>query len=398
MNKTIYGSVVWLIVTLFVVYAFCLNTAAAVFSDSIKSSLHITNVEASIAVGTFIIGFAFMQIPAGYLLDKYNAKFVVSAGVLLLTLGNIIISFANNAIVFSIANLIQGMGASFAFIAAGIIIAQWFAPKLFPILFGLTQTLSCILSAIIHYIFSVELTTHSWNIIYQALALCGAILFILTLLFVKSPADYSRSDQLSFRESFMQVVSNKQIMLCVIAATTSFGSLLAYAGFWYLTVQKFYSIDTLNAVIISGMIFTGIGIGTPILGWLSNIMKSRKMIIHVSLCLGAMFLLMCLYLPHYQTQTLIIVHIISLLTGFLLSGSMLFYTVVSDISSNKIRGVALSLTNTGVFLFNTLLMFIPYLFITNISFTFFTYLWILPFCIIISILINYFIKESYSEK
>ncbi len=398
MKKNIYGSIVWLIVTLFVVYSFCLNTAAAVFSEPIKTSLHVSSLGVSIAVGAFIIGFAFMQIPAGYLLDRFNTKFVVSGGVLLLALGNIIISFANNVVLFSIANFIQGIGASFAFIAAGVVISQWFQAKLFPILFGLTQTLSCILAAVIHYIFTVALQGHTWNQIYQILAITGTVLFVLSLILVRSPSEQGKTKVISLKTSLTTVLKNKQIGLCALAATTSFGTLLAYAGFWYLNVQNFYTVHLLDAVVISGMIFVGIGIGTPFLGWISNKVKSRKLIIHLSLCLGTMFLLMCLYLPHYQIQTLIIIKIVSFLTGFLLSGSMLFYTVVSEISSNNTRGVALSVTNTGVFLFNTLLMFMPYLFVTNISTQFFTYLWILPFCAIISILLTYFIKESFKEQ
>ncbi len=396
MNK-LYGAIVWFIVTLFVVYSFCLNTAAAVFSEPIKQSLQASNLGVSIAVGAFIIGFALMQIPAGYLLDKYNTKWVISSGVLLLAIGNILISFANNVVLFSISNLIQGVGASFAFIAAGVVISQWFSLKLFPILFGLTQTLSCILAAIIHYIFSVELATHTWNQIYQTLAILGTILFLLTLIFVKSPANFLRTENISLKQSLMAVLKNKQIILCALAATTSFGTLLAYASFWYLNIQQFYSVEMLNAVIISGMIFIGIGIGTPLLGWISNRIKSRKLVIHTTLCLGTMFLLMCLYLPHYQIHTLVIIKIISFLTGFLLSGSMLFYTVVSEISSNNTRGVALSITNTGVFLFNTIMMFIPYIFITAVSSLFFTYLWLLPFFVLISILLTYFIKESFSS-
>lgn len=397
MNKIIYGSIVWFITTLFVVYSFCLNTASAVFSEPIQKSLQLSSVSASIAVGIFIVGFAVMQIPAGYLLDKYNARFVVSGGVLLLAIGNIITSFANSFVIFTFANLVQGIGASFAFIAAGIVISQWYPAKVFPILFGLTQTLSCLLAAIIHYVFTLQLVTHTWNEIYQVLAVYGVILFILTLIFVKSPSDIKRTKMISLGESLKLVFKNNQIILCAIAATTSFGTLLAYAGFWYLIVQKFYLIAMLDAVVISGMIFVGIGIGTPILGWLSNRYQSRKLIIHITLCLGTMFLLMCLYLPHYELQTLAIIKIVSLLTGFLLSGAMLFYTIVSEISSNTTRGVALSVTNTGVFLFNTILLFIPYLFITKISTTFLTNLWILPFFVIISILLTYFMKESYKE-
>jgi MFS family permease len=83
--------------------------------------------------------------------------------------------------------------------------------------------------------------------------------------------------------------------------------------------------------------------------------------------------------------------------GFFLSGSMLFYTVVSELSADNTRGVALSLLNTIVFLFNTAMLFIPYLFITAASTEFFTYLWILPFCVMFSILLVYYIKETYTK-
>lgn len=392
--KKIYGYIVWFVVTLFVVYSFCLNTASAVFSDAIKISLQSSNMGVSIASGAFILGFACMQIPAGYWLDRFNARFVVSAGLFLLAIGNVLISFSNTLLLYTLANFIQGSGASFAFIAAAVLISQWFSAKKFPVLFGLTQTLSCVLAGVIHYYFTVALVTHSWNELYQWLAVFGFVLLILTLFIVKSPSGNKHNGTISLKKSLALVFCNKQILLCSVAAATSFGVLLAYAGFWYVRVQNFYFVGNIESVIISGMIFVGIGVGTPLLGWLSNKMKSRVMVIHVTLCLGTMALLLGLYLPHFDINSLIIVKILSFFIGFFLSGSMLFYTMVSEISSDKTRGVAISVLNTAVFLFNTLMLFIPYLFVTVISSNFFTYLWILPFFILLSILLLYFIKDS----
>ena len=391
------GCVVWFIATLFVVYAFCLNTASAVFSNAIQTSLHASNLGVSMATGAFILGFAFMQIPGGYLLDKYNARFVVGGGILLLALGNIVISYSDSLAIYTLSNFIQGIGASFAFIGAAVLISQWFSTQTFPILFGLTQTLSCILAGVIHYYFTVILTTHSWNEIYRYLAVFGFVLLALALMIVTSPSNYKREATTSLRQSLALVLKNKQIILCSIAASTSFGVLLAYAGLWYIKVETFYAVDKLQAVLISGMIFLGIGIGTPLLGWISNIVKSRVMVIHVTLCLGTMALLLGLYLPHFNINTLIIIQLISFLIGFFLSGAMLFYTIVSEISTNATRGVAISVTNTAVFLFNTLMLFIPYLFLTVFSTNFYTYLWILPFFILLSILLLYFVKDSYTQ-
>ncbi|MBN9288921.1 MAG: hypothetical protein BGO43_07725 [Gammaproteobacteria bacterium 39-13] len=395
MKNTLTSAVVWLVATMFVIYAFCLNTAASVFQETIQSALHANNIEVSIAMGAFIVGFACMQIPAGYLLDKFNARYVVSAGVLLLAVGNFLTSFSNNLILFSFSNLIQGIGGSFAFIAAAVLISQWFPSKMFPILFGLTQTLSCILAGILHYIMADKLSVLSWHTIYQYLGVAGIFLFFLTLTFVKSPANRSLSGSISLKNSLENVFRNKQILLCALSAATSFGILLAYAGFWYMSVQKSYQVVTSQAYIISSLIFAGIGIGTPLWGLLSNWLHSRTMIIHVTLVLGTMMLLAGIYLPHFEMDSLLVTKILSFLIGFLLAGSMLFFTIVSEIASDDIRGVALSVTNTGVFLLNALMMFIPYIFITKSSKMFFTYLWILPFCLMISILVLYFIKDTY---
>jgi MFS family permease len=394
MMARIYGYLVWLVASLFVVYSFCLNTAAAVFSESVKLSLHTDNVGASLAMGAFILGFACMQIPAGYMLDRFNARYVVSTGVFLLAIGNVLISYSTTLFAFSAANFIQGTGASFAFVSAAVLIAQWFPAKKFPVYFGLTQGLSCILSGVIHYYFTIALTIYTWNTLYQGLAVFGFLLLAFSLLIIKSPAQNKASTPNSLKHSLYLVFTNKQLVLCSLAAATSFGVLLAYAGLWYIKIQAYYSIENLQAVIVSGMIFLGIGIGTPTLSWLSNQLKSRTMVIHVSLCLGAMFLILGIYLPHFDVNNLIIVRFISFFIGFFLAGAMLFYTLVNEFSSPETRGVAMSVLNTSVFLFNTLMMFIPYLFLTAYSKDFFTYLWTLPFFVLVSILLLYFIKDS----
>ena len=357
-------------------------------------SLHGTAFGVSIASGAFILGFACMQIPAGYLLDKFNPKFVVSSGILMLALGNIVISFSDNLTVYTLSNFLQGVGASFGFIATAVLVSQWFSTQTFPILFGLTQTLSCILSGIIHYYFTIALSTHTWNDIYHYLAGFGFILLALALLIVTSPSHYKREKTHTLQQSLGIVLKNKQVLLCAVATATSYGVILAYAGLWYIRVQAYYAVDTIESVIVSGMILSGIGIGTPLLGWISNQVRSRVMVIHMTLCMGTMALLLGIYLPHFNLNTLIITNIVSFLIGFFLSGAMLFYTIVSELSTNSTRGVAISITNTAVFLFNTLLLFIPYLFLTMFSTNFYTYLWILPFFTLFAILLLYFINDT----
>jgi MFS family permease len=398
MKANIRGYLIWFVVTLFVVYAFFLNTAGAVFSEAFKTSLNLSDTGASFAVGSFILGFACMQIPGGYLLDRLPIRFVSSGGLFLLAFGNFILPFSTSLSLFALSNFIQGLGASFAFIAVGKLIGEWFAPKLFPILFGLTQTISCVLSAIIHYYLVQALQVITWQAIYLKFAVFGFALLIIMFLLVKSPPNAKAKHLLSFKDSMSAVLTNKQMWLCSIAAATSFGVLAAYGSFWYMEVEKYFAVDMSTSLIISGMVFVGIGIGTPFFGWLSNKIRSRKLAIHLSVVPGAIFLIMGLYLPHFNIEGYIPIEIVSFGIGFFLSGSMLYYTCVSEISADNVRAVALGLINTCVFIFNTALLFIPRLFITEESTSYFTYLWVLPVAVLISIFCGYFVKETILES
>jgi MFS family permease len=240
-----------------------------------------------------------------------------------------------------------------------------------------------------------RLETYSWNEIYRYFAVFGFGLCLLSLVIVKTPETYRFVSTISLREALWRVIRNRQIWLCSGTLAMSFGIILAYGGLWYMPVQEYYAVNKNTAVLIGSMIFLGVGVGTPLLGWLSNYFQSRKLIVHITLILGNMGLLMAIYLPHFDIKSYFIIEIVSFFTGFFLSGSMLIYTMVSEMSDNNTRGIALSIANTSVFLSNALFLLIPYLFTTVTSTSFFTFLWVLPFCVMISILLIYFIEDTY---
>lgn len=385
---------IWLIATLFVVYTFTLGTAASIFSDAIEKSLHLTKEQTSFSFSLFIIGFACMQLPAGYLLDRYKTRYVLSIAILVMAAGNCLASIAHTALIFDIANFLEGLGGSFDFVSASILIAQWFPAKMFPILTGLVQTLACFSVAVLHYILRINLESEDWHLTYHHFFFFGLILFVLSILIVRTPATFKLNFHFTFREAFIMVFHNKQNWLCALGAATSFGLLLSYASYWYAIVEAHYHVPLTDKVIIGACVFVGIGIGTPILGWISNLVQSRKLIIHLSLCLGVMSLILSLYLPHFNIPTFLIAKTTAFLIGFFLSGGLLYYTVVSEMSDNDTRGLALSLTNTATFLFNMTLLMTPYLFITEISKDYYTYLWVYPVCAISSLIFNYFLNDT----
>ena len=381
--------------TIFVVYSFSLSTATGVFLPSVQKSLGLSEVAATYVLQAFVIGYALMQIPAGYLIDNFRARWVVSAGVFTLSLGALLQSMSSTTGLFVVANFIQGIGGAFSFIATGALIGQWFKIQQFPIWFGLTQTVSCILTGIIHSIFTNMVVGHSWNTIYRYLALGGFGLTILCVVFVRNPKNDSPVKQSLFKPLAI-VMKNRQVWLFSFIGLTSFGVLLAYADVWAIKVQQFHEVTTLDSVEVSGYLFLGIGLGTPFLGWLSNVVKNRKVVLHISICIGTIFMLAAVYLPHFPTPTLSIAKTATFGVGFFLSGSMLIYTCAGEILPNSLRGMAIGLINMFVFIGSTFISSLPYALVT--SEVYYTRLWVIPVLLIVSVMMLYFVKETYNSE
>ena len=396
-SVSIYKYVVWFVISLFVVFSFSINTAAGVFSESIQSTLSLSASQATIAMGAFIIGFALMQIPAGALLDRFNNRLVVSGGIIFLAGGAFLVSLSSSIITFSLANFVMGIGASFAFIAAGKAISSWFSFAAFPLMFGLTNTVSCVSTGFIHNILSDLLQTQSWQTVYLWLSIAGGILLVITILFFRNRKqdETAKSEEpaQSFISSILEVVKISRIWLVSFAAAFSFGALLAYVSFWYVKVESHYHVSQPDILLLATLTFFGIGLGTFFWGLMAKYVKSLTTLIHSTLIMGVLFLLAGIYLPHFDINTLLIAETIAFFIGFFLGGSQLFYTIAADMVPKHLTGIALSVVNTVVFLVNTLLLSLPYALKTDTS-SFYNTLWLFPFFVVLSIGLIAFIKQS----
>jgi len=356
------------------------------------------------AVSFFVIGFAIFQIPSGILLDKFNNRIVLFIAILTLAIGCFLTAFSKNLVSYALANILQGIGASFAFTAVGKAVSCWFSITLFPIMFGLSQTLSCFLSGAIHVALSRALEVMTWNKVYLILTVAGVIVFFLNLLFFrnrKSGASEGNnndeeSEDIPILPSLLKVIKNRQVWICTIVASLSFGALLSYSGLWYSGITKAYHVGNFPTSVIGILLFVGIGIGTPLWGAVSNWVKTKKGVMHVTLSLGMIFMLLVIYLPHYHSSTQLIGYINNFCVGLLISSSMLTYTSVAEIVPPELTGLAIAFVNMFVFIVNTIYLSLPnYLFIKGANFQ--EVYWLFPASIALSICFLIFIKEESAD-
>lgn len=398
-----YKYVAWLVVTSFMIYAFALTTAASVFAGPIQKALQLSSSEAALAMSFFTIGFAIMQIPLGILLDRFNNKVIIGAAIIVLASGSFFTTLSSNLAMFAIANVIMGFGAAFGFTATGKTVATWFTPEQFPVIFGLSQLFSCLLAGIIHMLLVSALAEMGWVNVYILLSLIGAGIFGLFFFLFKNKKIDSKEQEakksapsISVLSALKQVVTNQQIWMNTIVVSAAFGALMAFGGFWYVGIMKYYHVSETMQSFTGIMIFSGIGIGTPLWGMLANKFKSKKMVMHVTTALGGIFMIMALYLPHFDIDTQAISLFNHFCIGFFLSGSMLTYALATEAVAPELSGLALGFVNMFVFVVNTMLMSLPNL--VNVkNATFMNTHWVFPVFVLVAMLFLYFIKEKGSE-
>ena len=82
-----------------------------VFSLYASEYNHSSAFLAGIAIGSYSLAQAIMQIPMGYLSDKFGRKKIVIFGLILFSTGSLICFYANQINILILGRVIQGLGA-----------------------------------------------------------------------------------------------------------------------------------------------------------------------------------------------------------------------------------------------------------------------------------------------
>ena len=100
-----------------------------------------------------------------------------------------------------------------------------------------------------------------------------------------------------------------------------------------------------QAATISGMIFIGTLIGTPIFGWFSDRIANRKIPIFAGTLLAFLIVLAVIYIPHLSYLSMIVLF---LLLGFTTSAGILNYAFVAEKNPSTITATSVSVVSMNV--------------------------------------------------
>ena len=244
-------------ITIFFVFAFgyflsCLLRAiTATLSPILTSEFELQAADLGLLAGGYFLGFASMQIPLGYLLDKFGPKKIVSSFLLIALIGTVSFALAQNFSGLLISRILIGVGVSACLMAPLTGYRIWFAENQqqransWMLMIASLGFLSSTLPV------QFLLPTLGWRWIFGGIAILILISIFLMLVFIPK---WNHQNEVESLEkplksgSLIDVWKNKFFISVIPMGLFNYGGLMAiqtlWAGPWMIRVAGYTPLES----------------------------------------------------------------------------------------------------------------------------------------------------------
>lgn len=351
-KQTLMACLICLLATVFLLYEFILQVAPSVMTRELMRDLSLSTAGLGAMTAFYYYAYTPMQLPAGLLFDRFGPRRLLTLATLACAIGALCFSVATHTIMASTGRLMMGMGSAFAFIGALVLVARWFPPHYFAVLTGIVQ-LSASIGAIAGQApLAAAIQQWGWRETIWGLGLFGLILTALIWLIVRdapATARVNTSQQtLSFGQELQrlrQVLGHRQTWLISLYSFAVWAPVTAFAALWgipYLVTA--YGLSTPVASGACGMIWLGIGLGSPLLGWWSDRIAQRCLPLTCAALLGLVSTVLIIYWPLSPFWLYVNLFIM----GLGATGQALAFGLVKDNNRPEVTGTAIGFNNMAV--------------------------------------------------
>lgn len=361
----------WLVLLmLFIVttYNFIDRSTISVAAGAIKKDLHISAISMGLALSAFGWSYTALQLPGGWLIDKFGSRIVYTAGLALWSIFTIVTGFAagmaaGSAFMFIfILRMLVGVAEAPAFPANSRVTSMWFPNHERGFASSLFNSAQYLALAIGTPIMSWILVTFGWKHIFFYVGALGIILSIFLYKIILEPKKHPRINQAELnyiqaggglatvsdkgseiKWDYVKKLLSNRMMLGIYIGQFCINTITWFFLTWfptYLTTAKHMSI--LKVGIMASIPAIGGFVGNVLGGYLSDLMLrkgvsltvARKMPIIVGLLLSTV-IIGC----NYTNNTTIVITLMSV--AFFAKGfGALGWTLVSDTSPKEIMGLS----------------------------------------------------------
>lgn len=345
--------IVMVFCSLFLFYKYVLQVSPSVMTEQLMRHFHVHGFGLGNLAATFFYSYLVAQFFVGPLLDKYNPKILTALAIMVSGIGALIFANANSLAMAMLGRSIVGIGAAFATVSYFKMASLWFRPKHFALVGGLLATAAMVgsMAGQLPLAYLVEMT--GWRYSLQVCGLLGLALGLFFLLLVPHHRQSNVTTHVDSKQpklkDFLTLLKKKHNWLLTFYSGLAFSPVAVFGGLWgNAFLQTAYHVSKPTAASLTSLMFLGLAVGGPTLGFISDYFNKRFAVMLYGLLLSLCCLSGALYLaqlPLWFEGSLLF------LFGFGTGAFMLGFTMGKELNPLPLAASVVGLVNTGDALF-----------------------------------------------
>lgn len=412
--KSIYPWLVWGLGSAFMFYKYLLEVSPSVMVSDLMQVFHATGAQLGNLAGCYFYAYLLMQIPMGIFTDRFGPRRVTSLAIICCAGGALLLAYAHDLWVAELARFITGFGAAVAAISCLKLTTLWFPPKRFALMAGLMMSIAVLGAVGGQAPLSIAMSHIGWR---DSMIYAAVIGFILALVFWLTVRDKGPHAMVASNPAhktpvfagLKKILQNRQTWYLSWYSGLAFAPVSVFGGLWGVPyLQEVYGFEKTLAAQQISLVFIGFAVGSPIAGWLSSRMGRRLPVMSIGTAAAFVFSLLILYVPHLSIWQC---GLLLFLFGVGISCFLLCFSMICEVNHLILAATAIGFMNSfdaalgaltdpliGKFLdlgwAGKMLDGARVFSVENYH----TAMLIIPLYLFISLILLFFIKETYCEQ
>lgn len=336
---------------LFFLYEFILRIAPSLMLPQLEQKMQLTAGGIGAALGAYYYAYAPMQLVVGVLLDRFGSRKLLCGAAFICVVGLVIGAGVTTPLGLAASRFLLGLGSAFAYIGAVYVAMIWFPRRRAAMLTGLTAGIG--FSGAIAGEFLLESlfgTPPNWARGMWILSIFGGVFMIAIWIAVPERPSWhlqragrrTTQNMRTVLSGLKSVTTNRDTWLISIGCALMYLP-LAFAGNWGpRDLHIVLDIPTEQAPRLYAMFYVGIGLGCPLVGWLSDRSGRRRPFLILGSVAAAIGTVLMAWLPESSREW---AWIILPIWGLVVSTYVLGYPMAADLNRRDAAGTAIAFVN-----------------------------------------------------
>lgn len=341
--------IIWMTGSLFYLYEYYVRVVPSVIETELEANFSATATEVAAAVGMYLMAYSPMQLVVGPLFDTCGSRKLFLPASLILTFSCLLPLLPTESLFcFGLGRFLMGFSSAFGFVGVMYLCTIWFPKKRLAMLSGLTTALGLIGAIAAQSSLSWINSACGWKNIWWFSFGFGIFVTFLLLIFIPNNPDWVPKPRgkhiwIQCKDNLLCVAKKGHSWTLGLLGGALFMPLAVFADFWSIPYfTKIHNFTNNQAVQLTAILYLSWALGAPILGWISDTFKVRKLPLVIS---GLATTILFLWLLVLENVSFLGLAILLGLLGIASSGQVISFIACAELNPPRANASSIAVVN-----------------------------------------------------